>query len=792
MVFRKSLFTGTFVALTLLTLLVSCPSPLAGADSPELREFKIRTFGDIPPLGKIAEKAAMKEVPLSLAKAKNAKQVMEFLGLKLSGLQKEFLDKNKFLVIPKAQTKFSGELNFAQGEPDNWDEMLGMFDEIGGPTDELLRKPENTRLVTPAPFLHAFHIIFRNTLEFLEKTELGPMVQDFAEGMRTAALKRKGEAKGPLAKRFETIAAQFTVASVLVKNAYRGELRRVPGEGENPSKAPLDEDDAVDSAMKLLDDSKKDFSDEIFQKMKTEIGKIYQAGGIDNSPLFSEYSKDGELKCDFTQYKPRGHYNKNSALRAYFRAMMFLGRNAYFLNTRPGITDSILISFLMNEPDASGTPLLEKWGKVMEFTTFFAGFSDDLTYSQWREFLAPRIGKGGFDPGRAMDETFLASLEKDLGTLPSPKIFSEAMCSPKVKEKGKQAILDAAKSFRIFGQRFTFDGWIFEKLCAGEEKTGIRLPSTPSALFVPAAMGDSRAQELVKVFLGKPDQGFSDKEIQDFMGELGKVAAEIGKIKESEWFSNLAAVWLKTLGTLTAKWGEGFPQYMQSPMFPIKQIEDFLGSYSELKHDTLLYAKPKYAEYGDGGDEGKAPPVPRGLVEPNLRFWHELRRMIDYTLSGFERLKIMESEKEEYGVLNMLKRHVDLCIALSEKELADKPISVDEYEKLRTMRLTPCASPFESQVYEDEDRRAALVADIVTDLEKGRILYEGTGEPGFLLALIGTEKECRLSLGVCFNHFEFTQPMGERLTDQEWQEKVYKSPKELPPKGFWYEELMLK
>ncbi len=58
-------------------------------------------------------------------------------------------------------------------------------------------------------------------------------------------------------------------------------------------------------------------------------------------------------------------------------------------------------------------------------------------------------------------------------------------------------------------------------------------------------------------------------------------------------------------------------------LFPIKQLQTFLGSYAELKHDTLLYVKQNFAEKGGGGDENR-PPVPRGFVEPNMAFWQEL------------------------------------------------------------------------------------------------------------------------------------------------------------------------
>ena len=65
--------------------------------------------------------------------------------------------------------------------------------------------------------------------------------------------------------------------------------------------------------------------------------------------------------------------------------------------------------------------------------------------------------------------------------------MSDVVISPEVLGQTKAELLAGTKAFRIFGQRFTFDGWILGPCTAGEEKVAVRLPSTPTALFVPAA-----------------------------------------------------------------------------------------------------------------------------------------------------------------------------------------------------------------------------------------------------------------------------------------------------------------
>ena len=138
----------------------------------------------------------------------------------------------------------------------------------------------------------------------------------------------------------------------------------------------------------------------------------------------------------------------------------------------------------------------------------------------------------------------------------------------------------------------------------------------PSALFVPAALGDKTARDFADQYLQQLSPPFSPEETAGFNGRLQEVAADLGKIKDPEWFSSVGGAWLKLLGTLTSSYGPGYPLYMQDRLFPVKQVESFLGSYTELKHDTLLYAKQNYAERAAAGMKAPRPRCPKGLWSP--------------------------------------------------------------------------------------------------------------------------------------------------------------------------------
>ena len=622
-----------------------------------------------------------------------------------------------------------------------------------------------------------------------------PCCAAFCSQAQANALKYRDQSSGKLAARYEVVAAQLTVPLVLLSNAqwsisYEERLKKPYEQQELADKPDIAE--SLEGALQGLGEYQKQFSPEVFGRMTQEIKNIYQADGVGVSPLYGQYGKEGEVKTDYTQFTPRSHYAKTSLLRAYFRAMMYLGRNSYLLNNPEGISDALLLAHLMASPGPDGQPLVKDWQKLMEITAFYAGAPDDIGYPEWRNFVVKVLGTEKFSPAEAVNPEVLTKISQQLAELRPPRILSDVIISESVPQQTKAELLASTKAFRIFGQRFTFDGWILGRLTAGEEKVAVRLPSTPTALFVPAALGDNLAREFAGAFLKQEAPPFSDAEVSGFYGKLDEVAADLKRVQEVEWYSSVGTAWLKLLGTLPQTFGPGYPRYMQGKLFPIKQLQTFLGSYAELKHDTLLYVKQNFAEKGGGGDENR-PPVPKGFVEPNMAFWQELARLVDYTAAGFKKYGLFNKELEEYGRLSSLKERINFYTSLAAKELSGTPLSEAEYEKLRIGNLSFLAEPLvEGAILEEKEKRAGLIADIHTDAVKGQILYEATGEPYFILALVGNEGVSRLTVGAAYNYYEFTGPLTSRYADADWQERVYKIPPQLPPKPFWYKSLIAK
>lgn len=756
-----------------------------------LPAVKLQDFGVLPTVKPTAVTPALQEQPVTLDKAINYKQVLAFWGVKLTPAQQKFLEQHRFLLIPKSVTRYKGQVDLEGGILSN-DEMLDLFDVVSGGNATWERLPENCHLVNPDVVLNAFHKYLENSLQFLEKTELAGMLKRFLINLQAAALKYKAAASGPLAVHYELIAAQLTVPLVILDNAHWSTAKELEEIAAHPEKPMSDEDDTLAHALNILDSYKGRFSAPVFDRMVAELRLIYGAKEVKPSPLYGQYAQGGAVEADYTQFTPRSHYVKNSILRSYFRAMMYLGKNSYLLGKPDGVGDAMLVTLLLASPGPDGQPLLKDWQRLMEITSFFAGRPDDISYPEWRNFLVKVLGTDKLTAGQALDPAILKKISQNLGELQGPRILSDVIIHSGVLTATKKQLLAISESFRIFSQRFTFDAWVLNRLTAGQEQTSPRLPSMPSALFVPAAFGDKTAKGFVDQYLQRLSSPFTPAQVTGFNGQLHEVAADLKKVKDPQWYSSVGSAWLKVLGTLTSVYGPGYPLYMQDQLFPVKQVESFLGSYTELKHDTLLYAKQCLSEMGGGDEPGPPPPVPKGFVEPNLPFWHNLARLVNYVDTGFKKYGLLKNDLEKDGPLNNFKQDIAFYSSMAAKELQGTPLTEKEYEDLRTKSLGYMARPVDPTVnLEEKDKRAGLITDLHTDAKTGHILYEATAQPYIMLVLVSNDGTVRLASGVAYNHYEFTGPLATRYTDADWQGRVYEHGASLPPKNFWYQCLAI-
>ncbi len=724
------------------------------------------------------------EITPTTQNASNLKNIEKSYGISLSTAETNYLNKNKFVLLPLLRSNIVDSLSF--------DEMLQSFDRIGGSDLALSREPQNARFITPDIALHAYHRFFEMTLEQLEAHELNNTLKQFLNELSSNLSNRLKTSSPELKDSYGRLLAQITVARVLLENQV----------GPKPSyfESGVDEDnyakqdktiDTLSNAQKIFAQYSNELTPDLRQAVKTELASIYAAKSFGKSPLFGIYND--QLTTDYTQFTPRSHYTKSSALRAYFRTMMYLGRSSYTFKKDIGFKDSNLLVKEFTVTSTAGIAPIVAWKNIMDTTGFYAGQSDDLTYTEWMQFLHNTLHKDNPTANELADESTIKNLSNNMSALRLPKILSDVIEDENVSSQTKNDLLRKTLGLRIFGQRFTFDAAILNNLTAGNEKTEVRLPSSPTALLLPAAFGNTKAAEEVKTWLH--NQAFSSDDQNNFVQVALKAqTTNLQKIKAADWLGSLQSAWFYVLSSLAPTFGKGYPAYMQATPFAAKQIQTFLGSYTELKHDTLLYAKQSYAEKGGGPIDGIPPAVPKGFVEPNVLFWRKLLFLIEYNEKLFASHNLFQ-DQTALARLQEFKKIITFYRDLAEKELQNATITDDEYEKLRNTDLSFMADPLDSTQSDatEDTAKVGLVADIHTDTLNSQILYEANAQPYLMLTLVGNDSSPRAVIGLAYNHYEFNEPInGNRLTDEVWKKRAYNTPPQLPVKNPWYSSLSVK
>ncbi len=234
------------------------------------------------------------------------------------------------------------------------------------------------------------------------------------------------------------------------------------------------------------------------------------------------------------------------------------------------------------------------------------------------------------------------------------------------------------------------------------------------------------------------------------------------------------------------------PYFMQSSNWQKKNLNTMLASWTELKHDMVLYIdQPNGAEMGDGGEV--PPPQKIAYVEPQTVFWENCIALLNLNKEMLQANGLM-TEKLSYRNKE-LSDMAELFRGISDKELRKQKLSNAEFDSLSfiggqveslTLKIIESDQTSASSVTTPE-RYIAIATDVYTHNDKCLQETVGLGDDLYVIAEINGL--LYLTRGAVFSHYEFTGPTSERLTDEIWQKQLLEH--KTPTQAVWMNDIKI-
>ncbi len=527
---------------------------------------------------------------------------------------------------------------------------------------------------------------------------------------------------------------------------------------------------------KILDNNIQPYFLENSAKVDSFIAYVYS-----EMPEDINFLSTKPRKIDFSQFKPRGHYTdiEHPILAKYFRAMMWLGRIELYLIPPKGVVETptfndvqrqIIISYLMLEAIENNNQTT--YQNIEEIVKFFVGYQDNVTVKHLQELRTElNFNNSNYFTDSINTVTFQNALAQK--SYAAQMILSQMLSSNGISGDS----IKPASAFMLYGQRFVVDSYVtgnvvYDKIRYNNTPIRRMLPNPLDVLF---ALGNDAALQLLQ----------SEIEQYKYAQNLGSVRYMIDSYQQDFWQFSFYNSWLaaiKALNPPNRNKRDELPLFMRTGAYWQQKMNTQLGSWAELRHDNLLYAKQSYTGI----------PIcsyPYSYVEPFPDFYKSLKTISDLTITAFNQFSQFYAKEKIIQYFMNFKSSCDTLEIISQKELENQSLSSQEIGFLtRMMRYNTqgCSVGYDgwySAMYYDNGSLDGLIDPnyIVADYhtspadENGTIVgyvkHAGTGKVDLLITAITMPDGNNVAfVGPTYSFYDYTTLNFLRLTDEEWRD----------------------
>ena len=457
---------------------------------------------------------------------------------------------------------------------------------------------------------------------------------------------------------------------------------------------------------------------------------------------------------DYTQYEPRGHYAGDEQLERYFRAVKWLSRRIFRIEDvlYPDDADVELTASALLAQLITDDPALEaRWNKVYDVTRLLAGPADSITPPMVQQALDNVFG-ASFTLEMLEDPANRALLRTEF----ERDIYPTSEIIPVPLEFPDQI---PPKYVQFLGERYLPDGEAMQETCFPD----VPFRLLPSGLDVMATvLASDRAEHWLAGEIAK---------YPELATQLATLRAQFDDYSVADWTKSTYNGWLYSLRPLLGPMPAGAPDFMQGTAWQDKELNTALGSWTQLRHDFILYGKQTYipSPWAEGP----------GLVEPVPDTFDRLADLCDQVYSALDGYNMLP---DAHGrSLRELATKLRTWRGYAQTVADGGWLSEAEQGDIHRVGLWLVGFFDESYFGGVKEKSPLLVADVASDSNTARVLHEGTGHFNPLIVVYTPPGDEPIAgIGYVFSHYEFIEQDWNRLNDAEWELRLQENPPQRP------------
>jgi hypothetical protein len=452
---------------------------------------------------------------------------------------------------------------------------------------------------------------------------------------------------------------------------------------------------------------------------------------------------------DYTIYKPVAGYESKGKLQRYFRAHRFLSSRPIRFDDAEGARACVLSAAALWSKRRTRRAYIN----IARLSRLLAGEPEDPTPLEVLR-VARSVFGDAFSIEKLAEKNNGDALARKLAALPRPAIADQPQVEP-----GADPSL--GRGMRVFSPGVTIRARAFQAL--GEKTVPL------SGEHIAHVLGNE-SLEL------PPDRQALLKPARRLLDDAK------ARMKDGLDIHTMSLV---TLSELSSARGRGYPSFMNSDAWRLKTANAQMAAWSQVEHDTFLYAKDNAYYMGIYDKEVKFP----GYVEPVPAYYAALTTLVHRTRTAFEELGVfsriarLREEGDRHAPSNrcivVTAKHYrtleDILVKLksiSEKELEDKALSRSEVELLGEFGLKLKYLAFNESNVPYAHEPMSTIVRIAREYLERKGLYVGTGRPFQIIAIVPWQGKLHWASGATYSYYEFLRPLGAPLTDAEWKRET--------------------